>query len=172
VSRLALTRRLVMVGGASLLAAPAAFAHRAQSCFTTIEWNAHASTLEVVHRLHGHDAEVALVQQAGAAGDDVDITKVRNQARTAIYIEQRFKLKAGGAEIPLGVVGAEMQDDSVWLYREARMAAAPASLTIEDGILRDVFQNQSNMVNIRIGPRVHSLIFAGDDRVKTADGLL
>jgi hypothetical protein len=83
-----LSRRLVLLGVGAALVAPAAFAHRVEACFTTVEWNAPASTIEVVHRLHQQDAEVAIGAAAGS-NVDVDITKVRNQARAGAELMRR-----------------------------------------------------------------------------------
>jgi hypothetical protein len=167
----ALSRRLVLLGAGAALVAPAAFAHRVESCFTTVEWNAGASTIELVHRLHQHDAEVAIGAAAGS-NVDVDITKVRNQARAALYAEGRFSVSVAGKPVAFDIVGAELRDDSVWIYREAKLAAAPAELVIGDTILRDVFPAESNIVNVKIGARVRSVLFAGKDGPKTVDGLL
>jgi hypothetical protein len=167
----ALSRRLVLLGGGAVLVAPTAFAHRVEACFSTVEWNADASTIEVVHRLHQHDAEVAIGAAAGS-NLDVDITKVRNQARAALYAEERFAVSTGGKLLDFEIVGAELRDDSVWIYREVKWPAAPGELVIADTILRDVFPAESNMVNIKMGARVRSLLFAGNDGPKTVTGLL
>ena len=167
----ALSRRLVLLGGGAVLLAPAAFAHRVEACFTTIEWNDAASTIEVVHRMHQHDAEVAIGAAAGS-NVDVDITKVRNQARAALYAEGRFQVSVAGKTLAFDIVGAELRDDSVWIYRETKWAAAPAELVIADTILRDVFPAESNVVNVKMGARVRSVVFAGKDGPKKVDGLL
>lgn len=166
-----LSRRLVLVGGASLLVAPAAFAHRVQACFTTVEWNARASTIEVVHRLHQQDAEEAIARASGSA-QDVDMTKVRNQARAALYAEAHWSLQIGGKPVALDMVGAELRDDSIWIYREAKWPAPAAEVVIADTILRDVFPGETNTINIRMGAKVRSVLFAGNDGPKTVSGLL
>ena len=86
-----LTRRLAIAGGLALAAAPPAFAHRSQSVLTTVNWNAATSTLEVMHRIHAHDAEVGLMQSTGST-ENVDITQVRNQAQLMLYVEKHFSL--------------------------------------------------------------------------------
>lgn len=167
----ALSRRLVLLGGCGVLVAPAAFAHRVEACFSTVEWNARASTIELVHRLHQHDAEVAIGAAAGSILD-VDIAKVRNQARAALYAEARFSVSVGGKPLTFDIVGAELRDDSVWIYREVKWTSPPAEMVIADTILRDVFPAESNIVNVKMGARVRSVLFAGRDGPKKVDGLL
>src|SRR5262245_61453311 len=89
-ARVRLTRRLVVAGGLGLAVAPPAMAHRSQSVLTTVTWNASATTLEVTHRMHAHDAEVGLAQSMGV--ESIDLTQSKNQAQLMLYVEKRFSL--------------------------------------------------------------------------------
>lgn len=168
------TRRMAVLAGCSagagLLAAPPAFAHRSQTVFTTVMWNAAASLLEVTHRMHPHDAELALQQELKLA--QVDITVVKNQAQILLYVEQRFVLTDSGRRIALDPVGAEFEGDTLILYQQAELKGRPARLAIDNRILRDVFEGQANLVNVRLAERTRTLLFSGNDGVKQADGLL
>lgn len=168
------TRRMAMLAGCSLgagaLLAPPALAHRSQTVLSTVVWNAAASVLEVTHRLHPHDAELALQQTTGAT--QVDITVVRNQAALMLYIEERFVLTDGGRKMALEPVGAEFEGDTLLLYQQCRLKAPPAKLAIDDRILRGVFEAQANLVNVRLAERTRTFLFSGGDGVKQAEGLL
>lgn len=166
-----LTRRLAIVGACALVAAPPAFAHRSQSVLTTINWNTATSKLEVMHRMHAHDAEVGLMQATGSA-ENIDITVVRNQAQLMLYVEKHFTLTAPGGPIALEPLGAEFQSEAIVLYQEAKLEAPPSELAIDNQILRDVFDGQTNLVNVKLGKRVRTLIFADKDGVKQAKDLL
>jgi hypothetical protein len=166
-----LTRRLAIAGACVLVAAPPAFAHRSQSVLTTISWNAATSTLEVMHRIHAHDAEVGLMQTTGSA-ENVDITLARNQAQLMLYVENHFALKGPGGQIKLSPLGAEFQSEAIALYREAKLKAPPPELAIDDQILRDVFDGQTNLVNVKLDKRTRTLIFSGKDGVKQVKDLL
>ncbi len=169
--RRTLTRRLAIAGLCGLAAAPSAFAHRSQSVLTTINWNIATSTLEVMHRIHAHDAEVGLMQATGSA-ENIDITVTRNQAQLMLYVEKHFSLSAPGGAIELSPVGAEFQSEAIVLYREAKLQAPPPELAIDDRILRDVFDGQTNLVNVKLDRRIRTLIFSGKDGVKQAKDLL
>src|SRR5262245_50774148 len=118
-----LTRRLLVVGGAALAVAPAAFAHRSQSVLTLVNWNPATSKLEIIHRMHAHDAEVGIAQATGAtAAPDVDITQPKNQAKLMLYVEKRFSVKGPAGVITLEAVGAELEAEAVVLYQEAKLA--------------------------------------------------
>jgi hypothetical protein len=165
-----LTRRLAIAGACALAAAPPALAHRSQSVLTTVSWNTATSTLEVMHRLHAHDAEVGLAQSAGV--EAIDITQVRNQAQLMLYVEKHFSLAGPAGPIALEPLGAELESEAILLYQEAKLTAPPAELSIDNRILRDVFDGQTNLVNVRLAARTRTLIFADRDGVKLAKDLL
>ena len=168
-----ITRRMAVLAGCALAVAPPALAHRSQTVLTTVMWNAAASTLEVTHRVHNADAEAWLAQLGTAGGASaVDITVVRNQAQMMLYIEQRFGLTDGGRKIALEPLGAEVEGEALLLYQTSKLAAPPKGLAIDNRILRDVFDGQTNLVNFRLAQRTRTLIFSGQDSVKKAEGLL
>ena len=169
-----ITRRVAVLAGCSLGAglalAPPTLAHRAQSVLTTVMWNATSSVLEVTHRFHAHDAELAL--QATTGVSQVDITVVKNQAQLMLYIEEHFALMDGGKAIELKPLGAEFEGEALLMYQEIRLKAPPQKLSIDNRLLRDVFEGQTNLVNVRLAQKTRTLIFSGKDGVKAAEGLL
>ncbi len=169
-----ITRRVAMLAGCSLGAglafAPPALAHRAQSVLSTVMWNAGSSMLEVTHRFHAHDAELALQQTTGVV--QVDITQVKNQAQLMLYIEAHFALMDGAQKIALRPLGAEFEGEALLMYQEIKLKAPPQKLSIDNRILRDVFEGQTNLVNVRLAQKTRTLIFSGKDGVKAAEGLL
>jgi hypothetical protein len=165
-----ITRRVAMLAGGAIALAPEALAHRAQTVLTTVMWNASSSMLEVTHRLHAHDAELTLAATTGAQA--VDITQVKNQAQLMLYIEKQFVLKDGAKQITLQPLGAELEGEALLLYQECRLPGPPRDLSIANGILRDVFEGQTNLVNVRLAQRTRTLIFSGEDGAKRAEGLL
>jgi hypothetical protein len=156
---------------ASLGWASPALAHRPQSVLTTLEWNPQARMLEAIHRIHGHDAEVALsFLIADRAGQDLSTPK--GQAHLALYVERRFSVRVDDDALTFATIGAELAGEDIVLYQEARLAAAPEALEVDNRILRDVFEAQTNLVNVRMDKRTRTLIFSGRDGPKRARGLL
>jgi hypothetical protein len=161
---------MAVLGAAALAFAPAAFAHRSQTVLTTILWNATTSILEVTHRVHAADAE-AWLGQLGTAGS-ADITLARNQAQLMLYIEGHFGLTDAARTIALEPLGAEIEGEAILLYQQCKLAGPPKDLGIDNRILRDVFEAQTNLVNVRLAQRTRTLIFTGRDGAKKAEGLL
>lgn len=156
--------------GAGIALAPPALAHRSQTVLSTVIWNAASSVLEVTHRLHPHDAELALQLTKGVT--QADITVLKNQAELMLYLEDRFVLTDGGRRMALEPVGAEFEGDTLLMYQQCVLKTPPAKLAIDDRILRDVFEVQANLVNVRLAQRTRTFLFTGNDGVKQADGLL
>ena len=165
-----ITRRMAVLAGCALAVAPPALAHRSQTVLTTVMWNPASSMLEITHRLHNADAEAWLLQLGEGSGSD--ITVVRNQAQMMLYIENHFALTDGGKKIDLQALGAEIEGEALLLYQECKLAAPPKALAIDNRILRDVFEGQTNLVNVRLAQKTRTLIFSGSDGVKKAEGLL
>jgi hypothetical protein len=164
---------LLVAGGAALAFAPSAFAHRSQSVLTLVNWNPATSKLEVIHRLHAHDAEVGLARSFGSgAAPDVDMSQVTNQAKLMLYIEKHFSVRGPSGPIALEALGAELESEAVVLYQEAKLPAPPKELTIDNQILRDVFDQQANLVNVKLAQRTRTLLFSGKDGAKLAKDLL
>lgn len=170
-------RRLLALAGAGILGsalgtALPAQAHRAHAVLTVVRI-ARDGGLQITHRLHGHDAEVALrmVDRVEAP----DLSSLENRARLALYVERRFSLAhADGTPIVLRLLGAERDGEDVLVYQEAppttapgQQAGPPESLSVRSDILREVFETQENRVNIRIdgtgSAKVPTATFRGQD---------
>lgn len=164
-------RHLLALIGGGLLAAPLpAYAHRAKAALTVVRWNASGKELEVEHKLHAHDAEVALSQQAGIATPD--LSRLEDQAKLALYVEARFSLTPpGGQPLPLKLLGAELQGDHIFIYQELVLQAPPKGLVVENRILRDVFRTQVNQVNFDMAggdpAHIRTLTFNGQDKAES-----
>ena len=156
-------RRRVVIAAVAIAAlglALTASAHREPGSLTSIEWNEASGKTEIVHRLHSHDAELGI----GAALDRPDLSALdlAGRAYIALYVEERFHIAGDDGELPLTLIGAELEGDHVLIYQEYA-GQLPRNLRIRDDILRDAYPAQVNQVNIEDGNTTHSLLFADDD---------
>ncbi|MBI1338665.1 hypothetical protein GC169_00430 [bacterium] len=163
------SRRLFAAGTVATLLAPSAFAHRGKTALATVTWNGSSSAIEVVHRIHAEDAEIALAMMSGAA--PVPLGDGDTLERLALYVESRFRLSASEGPIDLDTLGAEIEGDSVLVFQIAPRPAPPAELLVDDAIFAELFEAQVNLVNIRFSSRTRTLIFSGNDRSKRARDL-
>ncbi len=137
-------------------------AHRQPVGLTTIERNNATGSIEIVHRFHRHDAELALA--AITRQPDILLMDIESQARFALYIAEQFAVAAhqGGPELKLHLVGAELDGDYIVVYQEYA-GALPANFAVRDDCLRGIYPDQVNHVNIRLGDDKRTLTFANDD---------
>jgi len=154
-----------LIGAAMLCIAALSFADRQPGSLSTIKTNPNSGTIEIIHRLHTHDAELGII---AAVGDrSLTLDKLVGRAQLALYVEERFlvaTIKDEGIGVPLEIelIGAEMDGEFVLIYQEYR-GELPNQFAVRNDILRDVFPEQINQVNIAVDGEVRSLIFRGDD---------
>jgi hypothetical protein len=142
-----------------------AAAHRAPECLTTVRLNPSTENVEIVHRLHIHDAEVALASVLGEP--QFSLQTLEAQARLALYVEERFDIvdAATGQAVVLTLVGAKLDGDNVLVFQETS-AALPRRLSIRHDVLRDAISEQVNRVNVFSDEELRSLLFQGEDTRK------
>lgn len=136
---------------------------------TTIKRSPTTGAIEIIHRLHNHDAEEGLAKIL--ADRSVTLDALENRAELALYVEEQFIIAVYtngkiGAPLQLELIGAELDGEFVLIYQELR-EALPAAIAVRNGILRDVFPAQVNHVNVALGAGVHSLTFQGEDEWHT-----
>lgn len=143
-----------------------AFAHRMPGSLSTIKTNPGSGIIEIIHRLHIHDAELGMVVLTGER--QLTLDQLSGRARLALYVEEQFSIAPVvdgeiGARLPLELIGAELDGDFVLVYQQYA-GDLPADIAIRDAILSDVFPEQINHVNVATGDEIRSLTFsAGDD---------
>ena len=94
---------------------------------------------------------------------------LEGRARFALYVESRFTVAtiddSGGLGTPLALdlIGAELDGQDILVYQEFT-GDFPNTVAIRNDVLRDVFPEQVNHVNIAVNGEVRSLTFRNDDR--------
>lgn len=137
-------------------------AHDAPYVLTSLEWNARTGSLEVIHRLHMHQAlDAVAIDEYGSN------FAVKNSSLAAVarYVEDRFRVVgAESASIQLTFVGAEVQGDYLFVYQEAVLDDAPYNLRVRNDILADRHADQVNQVNVTLMGKSRTLIFDKSNR--------
>ena len=155
----------IIVTTAALCVAALVFAHRMPGSISTVKRSASGDTIEIIHRLHTHDAELGVAATLGKR--NVSLETLVDRAQLALYVEERFVIAAYadgqiGSRLPLELIGAELDGEFVLVYQEFA-GELPTDLAIRDDILRDVFPGQVNHVNVAVSGEVRSVTFSGED---------
>jgi hypothetical protein len=154
-----------VTGAAMLCIAALSFADRQPGSLSTIKTNPSSGNIEIIHRLHTHDAELGIIATVGDRTLTLD--RLVGRAQLALYVEERFLIAKMdgdgiGAPLQLKLIGAEIDGEFVLVYQEIT-DTLPDQFAVRNNILRDVFPEQVNQVNIALSGEVRSLVFRGDD---------
>lgn len=149
---------------ACLIANPASLAHQQKNAVTRILFNENTGNIEVMHRFFIHDAEHA----AGVIFGERQTLAESSESRQLFssYVMNRFSVEVtfsdgSREELALNYVGEEVDGQFLWVYQEIPAVDNVASMTIVNMALRDVWSDQSNLVNIERDDRIYSLTFDG-----------
>ncbi len=143
-------------------------AHQQKEAITRVLFNPRTGNIEVMHRFLVHDAEHAMQALFGETANL--LASVPDQERFASYVLARFSLlDQDAAPLPLTPVGHELDGKHLWVYAETPVPEHLTGLTITHSALRDIWQDQTNLVNVERDGEVRSAIFAGGSREITIE---
>lgn len=138
-------------------------AHRFYASFSQVDMQPEKGTIEITHRIFTHDIEDLLVRYDGGAGE---LTNEKIESFLKDYIIQAFALYGeDGVLIPLEWITVEVTLNDIFVYQEAPLAEGQDTLIIADRILMDLFEGQSNTVNVKHGRKVKSHTFNYDSKL-------
>jgi hypothetical protein len=148
---------------------PLSFAHVQKTAVTRVLFNPATSNIEVMHRFLIHDAEHA-AQQLFGAGQDL-LGSADSRTLFSSYVINRFSIEAqlsNGASVPLELeyLGTEIDGQFIWVYQETKIIEGIESFSMVNMALRDVWPDQSNLVNVERQGKIFSALFDSGAEVK------
>ena len=167
---LSLIVSITLVFGAlcSALYTPPTQAHKMKNAFTIVLFNDRTGYLEVMHRFVLHDAEEAAWRLFNSKADIISDDKT--QAQFAAYVETRFQMKNQDGEVlPLELLGYQNDAGYFWVYQEIKMPNKLTKLSIRNDVLREIWSEQFNVVNIEGIQQTTSLHFSDSDTWRSAE---
>lgn len=140
-------------------------AHKFHTSFTEMDDNEREHSLEITLRTFPDDLENILSKRAGKSVHLDD--KKETGTQTLAYLQETFQLRdALGQLSKLAWVGMEVQVDAVWIYFEAKMPHGLEGMQLRNQFLCDLYEDQSNLVNVKDGNKKTSLTYARGDGFK------
>ena len=159
-------RVLILVMMVVLAYAGTAIAHPQKAAITEILFNERTGNIEVAHRFSIHDAEHAALKIGEERPDFLGDPNAQKQFQD--YAASRFALLTQDhTPLPLTLLGSEIEGDHLWVYVETPIPEDLSVLIIRNDILRDIWPEQSNLVNVKFGSVVRTATFDGSDQFKT-----
>ena len=141
-------------------AAQSLHAHQQKAAITRVLFNSNSGKVEVMHRFYVHDAEHAVRQLVDPNADLIASAAAREEF--AKYVTERFSvLGTEGNTLPLDYVGQEVEGIFLWVYQEVPIPAAMTGLSVVNNVLREIWPEQNNLVNIEREGKLQTLNFNG-----------
>jgi hypothetical protein len=143
-------------------------AHQQTTAISTLLFNALSNNVEVTHRFNVHDAEHEVKQIFGKQADI--IKNQQTQEKFSQYVGQRFKvLDSQDLDLPLTMVGYELEGQFFWVYQETKQPIVLNNLTIRHDALRDLWPSQINTINVEGKGQLQTLTFSDSVELLTVE---
>ena len=120
------------------------WAHRGHATWTDIVWA--GDRFEITHRIHLADA-ISILRAEGASAN---VDAIENLARLALYTEAHFQILGDDGETPVSLttIGAEIENDFLFVYQEWPVAFPDSFPPIKSRILTDVEAGSETFIQI------------------------
>lgn len=126
-------------------------AHRQHFSWSDISYDHSANQIEIVHRVHAHDAIQLLELHEKNA---IDLTTTDNQAKFALYIEDHFRIEIDDGSPSIELIGVELEGNYVFVYQQSSWRTLPNKLSVHSTIFQNLFADQLNVVNLHVAGQV------------------
>ncbi len=143
------------------VAAPS-WGHRDHGVWTEVIWA--EDRFEITHHLHRQDAQAVLSSQAPS----VLLDSPEGLARVALYVEQRFTVVQQDEPVVLEMIGAEVEDDFLYVYQEWRVEEPTAPKAFRSQLLTDVLSDARTWVRFE-APGVNETRVVGNPDVLSSE---
>ena len=142
----------------AMLATTSPAAHPMHTTFTEIEQTESRGEISVTIRGFEDDLSTAAHRDAPKAGTDSAI---------ATYLRQHALLTdRGGRSIPLQAVGLRRSTGVIWVSLRSPRGVDLAGSRFINRALTEVFHDQVNLVQVKLGGRSRTIMFTPGDRSK------
>jgi len=134
---------------------------------TNLRYVADRQQLQVEMHLFVEDLEEAM-RDVGAPLLDIGTEDEHPDSERYIsaYLQKHFNIGWNGAELPLTIIGWELEDDmrGMWIYLAAEEVSPPREITVKNGILTEYYPDQKNIVKLFDGKeRLGTLLMNRDN---------
>ncbi len=72
------------------------------------------------------------------------------------YLRERLAFSSGGRDLEMRYIGKEVEIELCYIYLEFPCSDAPSDLLVKNQIFFDSFDDQSNIVNVKVGETLRS----------------
>lgn len=119
---------------------------------TEINFNEREKTLEISCRIFTDDFEMVLANQFKTKTDlSNPAMKSAMDSLVSKYIQSHLRIKVDDKLSSYSYLGFEGESDATYVYLEASGITAAKKLDIQVSILHDLYNDQSNILHVKLG---------------------
>ncbi|HCQ16707.1 MAG: hypothetical protein CMI36_12285 [Owenweeksia sp.] len=138
--------------------------HPFHTSITTCEYNGETDNLELSIRVFTDDLEQAIGQ---ALENRKPGTSMAKDSALQKYVGEHLGIRAGGVDLKPLYIGRETEYDITYLYLEVpSFPEREKKYQVKQTILFDQFEDQSNIVHLKIGGRNQSQFYVPGETFK------
>ena len=115
---------------------------------TELKYNTQSHKMEASCKIFINDLENILKKQYGVSydlykqNDDVEVKNTLSK-----YIQKNLAVQVDTKNISFTLLGSEREDAALWIYLESTKVSTPKRVEINNTLLFDLFDDQSNIVH-------------------------
>ena len=118
---------------------------------TEINYNREDNTLQITIRMFVYDFEKMIKERDFNLKVDPDSNNKKVNQILNIYIFKNFKIMVNNKLVEFYFLGKEYKEDLAQVYYEINLNENINSITFENSILFDFFENQQNIIHFKDG---------------------
>ncbi len=135
------------------------FCHKFYVSICQIDFNSQTNSLEITFKIFTDDLENTLEAQ-GTGKLYLGSERESEDADRFIfnYLKTHFDIIVENRPVQLNFLGKEVELDVTWCYIEVLDVKKIANITVTNSILIDQFEDQTNIVHVKVGENQKSLL--------------
>ncbi len=144
--------------------------HETYLSVTEIEYDKHTQSLQIISRVFIDDLENVLsrrYQQDVSLSYKEDLKQNRELMQK--YINKKLSIHVEGEAQKLKLLGSKFDADQVVMYIEAVEVGTFQKVKVENLILTDLFDAQKNIVHVKKGEKIESMLLAKGNSSQTVN---
>ncbi len=140
-------------------------AHKYYVSVTQVAFIEEKKSVQIISRIDVDDLEYTLRERYD---ENIVLTPIDESPSVdnyiQSYIKQKLEIKINTKEVDFNFIGKAYDNDQVVCYLEVENITSIATIEMSNTLLFDLFQEQKNVVKLKINNQVNNLMFTYDDR--------
>ena len=157
-------RKILFLFTALLLLMGFTAAHKFYVSATDIEYNEDNRSLQIISHVFIDDLEKLLKERYH---QELFLLKKGEHPQADSFIERYFndkmKIRVNGEELELNYLGKEYDNDELLIYIEGTNVEPIRNISVENGVLTDIFPEQKNVIKVEYRGVIKSLLLSRSD---------